>query len=271
MNFSRLKFYCIFFPLFFFTSQCFSQSNDNAVDSSEAATTADSISSNDYNTADTVITKTTFENHDDSIIKWKRRPEFGYMAYLDSLLKRKKNKLRMDTFNITTNASKEIKRSSSSSGANNFLNSFPVKIFFWIIAIFFIGFILYKLFIKGGLFDRDTKKYKSEPTDEEPAKLNDYAAYNDLIYEAEEKNDFNLAVRYLYLQLLKKLSDQELILFSPDKTNRFYMQELAGKNYQQEFASLTLHYEYVWYGKFSISHDRYIHLKNEFIGFNKKI
>ena len=104
-----------------------------------------------------------------------------------------------------------------------------------------------------------------------PENLSEYSTYNILIHEAESKNDFNLAIRYLYLQLLKKLSDSELILFSPDKTNKLYVQELSGKNYQSEFASLTLNYEYVWYGKFSINHNRYQQLKEKFILFNKKI
>ena len=72
------------------------------------------------------------------------------------------------------------------------------------IAIFFIGFILYRLFFTGGLFTRGNKKnYVEEPV-EEPEKLNEYSEYNDLIAEAESNNDFNLAVRYLYLQSLKK-------------------------------------------------------------------
>ena len=80
-----------------------------------------------------------------------------------------------------------------------------------------------------------------------------------------------LPPRYLYLQSLKKLSDNELILFSPDKTNRIYVKELSDRIYQSEFAYLTLNYEYVWYGKFAINLSRYEQLKEQFILFNKKI
>ncbi len=99
------------------------------------------------------------------------------------------------------------------------------------------------------------KKCKNcnEPANEEPESLNEYSEYNVLIHEAESKNDFNLSIRYLYLQSLKKLADHELIIFSPDKTNNKYVQELSGNSYQQEFASLTHNYEYVWYGRFQLS------------------
>jgi len=121
------------------------------------------------------------------------------------------------------------------------------------------------------LFTRGkTENYAEEPA-EEPEQLNEYSAYNSLIIEAESKNDFNLAVRYLYLQSLKKLSDAELILFSPDKTNKMYVQELDNNPYQFDFASLTLNYEYIWYGKFAINRDRYQKLKDDFISFNTKI
>jgi len=274
MNCNHLKFCGIFMLLFFFNSNGFAQSNnESAIDTSGAAMALDSVNSDSENTGDTTVTKIIFGNSNDSVLKWKRSPEFGYMAYLDSLLKKKKNGLRIDTLNIDKNAGSSRGKAffTPSSSSNGFLNSFPVKIFFWLIAIFFIGFILYKLFFKGGLFTKGNIKNDNEPAVEEPEKLSEYSAYNELIHAAELKNDFNLAIRYLYLQSLKKLSDNELILFSPDKTNQLYVQELSGQSYQFEFASLTLNYEYVWYGKFAINLTRYQKLKEEFILFNKKI
>lgn len=275
MNCKHVKFYGIFILLFFLNSRCFAQSNDDSIttDSSGIVMAIDSVSGDTVSMGDTVVTKTIFGNPSDSILKWKLRSGFGYMAYLDSLLKKKKGDLKVDTISIGKNSgrSRKVTSSITTSTSNGFLNSFPVKIFFWIIAIFFIGFILYKLFFKGGLFEKGNIKRENEPVPEEPEKLGEYSAYNELIYEAEQKKDFNLAIRYLYLQSLKKLSDQELILFSPDKTNNIYVQELSGQNYQPEFASLTLNYDYVWYGKFAVSPDRYQQLKEEFISFNKKI
>ena len=67
------------------------------------------------------------------------------------------------------------------------------------------------------------------------------------------------------------MADHQLILYAPDKTNYSYVKELADRNYKQDFATLTLNYEYVWYGKFNLSQEHYGQLKNQFNSFNKMI
>ena len=271
MNCNLIKFCCIPVLLFFINSFSFAQNNNGITkDSSVIDAEEDSITNDSIIVGDTVITKTLFDGNNDSILKWKEGRDFGYMAYLDSLLRKKKN-LRIDTVSIDKDAVNKSKKRTGSLNSNSFLNSLPVKIFFWLIAFFFIGFILYKLFFTGGLFAKGNVKLNNEPANKEPESLNEYAAYNALIHEAESKNDFNLAIRYLYLQSLKRLADRELILFSPDKTNNSYVQELSGSIYQQEFASLTRNYEYAWYGRFLIDGKQYQKLKEQFILFNKKI
>jgi hypothetical protein len=273
MNCNRFKFCLALFGLLFFNARCFAQSNNDPADTTVVSSLADS-STNDYEVSgDTTIIKSVYNGNDDTILKWRHTPEFGYMSFLDSLLRKKKSELKMDTFNIAGGSSKQPRkvRMSSSGETNDFLNSLPVKIFFWAIAIFFILFILYRLFIKGGLFDKKAARYDGDAADKEPEKLNEYSAYNDLIYNAELKSDFNQAIRFLYLQSLKKLSDKELILFSPDKTNNNYISELSVKDYQNDFHFLTHNYEYIWYGKFLIDVAKYQQLKSQFISFNKKV
>ena len=272
MNCNLIKFCCIPVLLFFINSFSFAQNNNREIKTDTAITSVeeDSIANDNIIVGDTVVTKTLFDGSNDSILKWKQSRDFGYMAYLDSLLKKKKN-LRIDTVSIDNGAVNKSKKRTGSSNSNSFLNSLPVKIFFWLIAFFFIGFILYKLFFTGGLFAKKIVKLNDERATKEPESLNEYVAYNLLIHEAESKNDFNLAIRYLYLQSLKTLADSEVILFSPDKTNNSYVQELSDYIYQHEFASLTGNYEYIWYGKFLIDGTRYQKLKEQFILFNKKI
>ncbi len=272
MNYNFIKLVCIVALLFFFNSYSFAQKNDETVTDSSTTQVDDSVDDDEYAQGDTLVTKMLFEDDNDSILKWKQSREFAYMGYLDSLLKKQKG-LKKDTLNIENgNASRSRSGdvSASTSGSNSFLNSFPLRLFFWVVAIFFIGFILYKLFFAAGLFSKTSVRVE-EPGNEAPESLDDYDAYNILIREAEAKNDFNLSVRYLYLQSLKKLSDNELIVFSPDKTNNLYVHELAGRNYQQDFSYLTLNYEYLWYGRFAIDKQKYQGLKNDFISFNKKI
>lgn len=272
MNCNRNIFYLVFVLLFFIHTSSFAQVKEAEPDSVLITTTQDSAVNDYEDIGDTVITKVLFENND-SISVWKRSRDFGYMAYLDSMLRRKKDNLKSDTFSFNNNrpALRKKINTSDSDNSNSFLNSFPIRIFFWVIAIAFILFILYKLFFTGGLFSKDQRTNKSEPLAEEPEQLNEYSEYSELIRNAESNKDYNLAVRYLYLQTLKKLSDNEIILFAPDKTNNKYIEELSGQSYRKEFASLTHNYEYVWYGKFSIVLNRYEQLKEQFISFNKTI
>jgi hypothetical protein len=160
---------------------------------------------------------------------------------------------------------------SSTENSGTILNSLPLKIFFWAAAAFFIGFIVYKLFLSEGFFAKGNIQLTAETSDVPPVGLNDYSKYNELIDQAERKSDYTLSTRYLYLQTLKNLSDSDLILYSPEKTNYSYVRELSGKTCRHDFASLTLSYEYVWYGKFIIDPLQYRELKEQFISFNKKV
>lgn len=221
---------------------------------------------------DTAIVKAAFNTGIDSLQKWKSSHDFAYIMYLDSLLRKEKG-LRMDTVSIDKNTGKKRRASSSpaENNSDNFVNSFPLQIFFWAVAIFFIGFIIYKLFLTNGIFAKRNTKVTEGRAEDEPEGLNAYSEYDRLIREAEFKNDYNLSTRYLYLQTLKKLADNDLILYSPDKTNYSYVKELSNQNYNQEFASLTRNYEYIWYGKFVINPDSYQQLKEQFNLFNKKL
>ncbi len=272
MNCNSIKFYGFVALVFFATSKSFAQDSSGAIaDSAIVSEDLDSSGTLDESAEDTVVVKTFIDESGDSLLKWKQDREFGYMGYLDSLL-RKKTDLKSDTTSIDESSGRKRTRriSISQNEGGSFLNGVPLKIFFWAVAIFFICFIIYKLFLTNGLFAKKAAKIADDSSEENPENLNEYSEYNLLIHDAESKGDLNLGIRYLYLQMLKKLTDSELINFSPDKTNDKYVYELSGKNYQQQFARLTLNYEYVWYGKFLIDKSMYNQLKEEFISFNKK-
>ncbi len=208
-------------------------------------------------------------NENDSLQLLKNTREFAYMNYLDSLLRNNKN-LRVDTADISMVHRKGelAPAKADNSKLNRFLNSDPVRIFFWMAAVFFIGFIIYKIFLKNDLFARGNKKLLEKEVDFPLTALDEPFKYDPLINDAELKNDFNLATRFLYLKTLKILSDKEFIHFSPEKTNREYLSEMATNAYLDRFSSLTRKYEYAWYGKFLIDLTSYNKLKEEFTRFN---
>lgn len=203
------------------------------------------------------------------IKKWKKSREFAYMTYLDSMLK--KTKLAADTMSVNDADASNRTSTSANSGGSSFLESFPGYIFFSAIALFFLGVIVYKVFIKSAVFAGKPKRISTEEGSSDPLQDHDQNAFEQLINSAEAKSNFNLAVRYLYLQTLKKLADEKLIAYTPDKPNYVYANELSEKNYAASFRKLTWNYEHLWYGKFNISQPNYLGLKNNFIEFNHGI
>lgn len=210
-------------------------------------------------------------DQNDSIQKLKNSREFSYMNYLDSLLRTRSN-FKTDSSDFGGNRESAIrtqKEESDFSSLNRFLNRTPVKVFFWILAFLFIGFISYQIFFKNKI--SGSNKEISETADTAASLLTNGSQYDVLIAEAESKNDYPLATRYWFLKTLKNLSDKEIIVYSVDKTNEQYISELKAKPDLKGFESLSRNYEFIWYGKFSIGENTYLQLKNEFDFFNKKI
>lgn len=221
---------------------------------------------------DTVADNTSLADSD-KVMKWRRSREFAYIHYLDSLLRKQKN-IRSDTVSINENSGNIIRKQKPDnevSAFNKLLNSLPSKIFFWTLAIIFIGVMGYKVLFKNGIFTSKKNKITEENAEDLSAELDDFSKYNALILEAEKHNNFNLGIRYSFLKTLKTLSDRGFINFVPDKTNREYLHEMRSNEYFEEFQSLTRNYEYLWYGKFLIEENDYHLLKEKFILFNKNV
>lgn len=94
--------------------------------------------------------------------------------------------------------------------------------------------------------------------------------FNEEIDKAIANGNYRLGVRLLYLRSLKILSDGELISWQPEKTNQAYIDELADEERKSEFKVLTLQFEYIWYGDFSIEKESFKMLKGGFDRFNVK-
>lgn len=93
--------------------------------------------------------------------------------------------------------------------------------------------------------------------------------FEQLLAEAEQHRDFRKAIRLHYLQSLKRLTDRDLINWSPGKTNRSYLPELTDPALRREFSQLTGMFEYVWYGGAALGDELYASAKEEFAAFNK--
>ncbi|MGI4728684.1 MAG: DUF4129 domain-containing protein [Janthinobacterium lividum] len=95
--------------------------------------------------------------------------------------------------------------------------------------------------------------------------------FEEEIEKAISNRNFRLAVRLLYLNLLKKLSDAGAIKWQQDKTNLAYLQEIKNPEQQQKFGLLTRQFEYVWYGDFKIDQENFQQIKTSFQQFNPRL
>ena len=259
------------------SAESFSQTTDSAVakiDTSSEIVAPPEEETDESSKADTDLIKQNISIKSDSILDYKKRKEFAYIYNLDSLLKQS-SKLIIDTINIDNlNRAKPSKKSgdsipeSTQSTGSIFDNGF-IKIFLWILAISFIVFVLYKLFLGEGMFRKEPVSRKAEEVPEE-TRL-EPSGYDKLINEAIANKNYRLAIRYHYLQALQNLNVAGAIHFSTDKTNYEYVRELSNKVYQNNFASITLNYEYVWYGHFDIDEAVFSRLQKDYRAFNQKI
>lgn len=214
----------------------------------------------------------------DSVNAIRRERQFGYAKNLDSMLKAmqdkeqeiakqeeaKKEQARKKSGNRNIDNTESSGVEKGSSMAERFFNSKKTQYFLWSLAGLFVLFVLYKLFFGGGAFQKSTTRSNVKVLDEEEAKPVKERKFDAAITKAASEKEYRQAVRYLYLQLLQRLSAAGAIEFAVDKTNTEYLRELTGKPYKDEVAELTRYYDYVWYGEFALDAAAYATIENRF-------
>ena len=179
---------------------------------------------------------------DDSIQAQKNRPAYAYMSYADSLLR-------------NPDYVKEELEEPEEEGTN-ILDYIGVRTLYWIIAVSVVLWLLWAVLgSQGSLFARNRTKKPVADTIEEEATVG--MPMELLAEKAIKAKDYRLAVRYLYLHTLELLGERQLILVAPQKTNYQYLAELRGKPFAPAFSKLTMQYEYVWYGAFSLTDEKF--------------
>lgn len=144
-------------------------------------------------------------------------------------------------------------------------------IFIRLFAIILVGFLLYfvikYLMGKEGnlFFGRKNKKLDIEAQElhENIHEIN----FSESIARFEREGDYRSAVRYQFLLILKKLSDQKIINWNPEKTNKDYATELKNSPLNNEFSELSYIFDYVWYGEFNIDEQSYLKFKHQYQAF----
>jgi hypothetical protein len=179
---------------------------------------------------------------------------FYYKRYMDSLLR--------------ATAIKEVKpRNVDLSGSQFFSSVFGI--IFWILAIGLFGYLVYRLFLSNSsIFSKNRRNISSAIEVTSVENSNDPDA---MLRAAIRDGNYRLAVRYLYLQVLARLSEKKFIQVNSNKTNYEYVNEVRKHKFANEFASLTLQYEYVWYGEYPVDEKLFEQIQGSFNQFNKNL
>ena len=95
--------------------------------------------------------------------------------------------------------------------------------------------------------------------------------YQREIDKAISNGNYRLAVRLMFLRVLKNLSDKKVIQYKQDRTNFDYLAQLHPTKYYNDFFRLTRNYEYSWYGQFAIEPEKFTIIKNDFENFDRNL
>lgn len=139
-----------------------------------------------------------------------------------------------------------------------------------IIAVFLFAVGYFLLANKINIFSRSNTNNSTAEGDSEEVNLFKIP-YQELLQKAYAEKNYRLAVRILYLQTLKLLSEKNIIAFQAEYTNMDYLQQLSQTMFYKDFFAITRHYEYVWYGGFTVSEPAFHTIQKDFITIQDKI
>jgi hypothetical protein len=95
--------------------------------------------------------------------------------------------------------------------------------------------------------------------------------YQKELDRATAGKDYRLAIRLMYLRLLKSSAEKNIIQYAQERTNFDYLSQVHKTSYYNEFFRLTRNFEYAWYGKFTVTDQAFEKIKDDFDNFNNKL
>lgn len=90
-----------------------------------------------------------------------------------------------------------------------------------------------------------------------------------MIDEAERNGDLRRAIRLHYLLVLRKLVDRGILRWSPDLTDRDYVEQISDTGLKKRFSGIASVFQWVWYGDSPLTPERYELLRLPFIEFEQ--
>lgn len=135
----------------------------------------------------------------------------------------------------------------------------------------FLGVIVWYLvrYNTGSQIMRQHDKSKVTLTEEEELLMK--RDLEDLANQAIKKEEYRLAIRYMYLHCLKELDLRSIVRFSNEKTNFDYVKEIKQTDLATAFKTITISYEQIWYGGLVFDKLYFVKVKNYIETFHQKL
>ena len=154
-----------------------------------------------------------------------------------------------------------------------FLNMLLSRIARWIILILFLLVIAYGIYwlAKENSFPLMHRRRKKE-TETGTAALPEYESIGDLdkaISRFTEEGDFRMAVRYMYIRLIRMAFEKNSIPFKSSSTNSEIVEAFPDPQQSRDFRLLATAYEYIFYGGFVPAREQFDVLQQKFSAFHK--
>ncbi len=139
------------------------------------------------------------------------------------------------------------------------------------LAVFAILFTLYKLFFsRNKSVQRKVKE--SEEADFKFVERNlENVSIDEYLQEAIQKQQWDVAIRYLHLQNLQLLAKKGIIVWDYRKTNQEFLLEIKDEKIKENFRKTTTLFNYVWFGKFDIDQATFDTFQTDFIRFKNEL
>jgi len=144
-----------------------------------------------------------------------------------------------------------------------------MRIIYWILGIAALAFFVLKVSKMNRL-----NLFSASPQSKTPYTIEEEnihaISFDEAIQNALQEGNYRLAIRLVYLQNLKMLTDKDLIEWQLNKTNKDYLRELI-PSLQQPFKHITDVFEYAWYGHFTVTREDFTTLKENVLEFQKQL
>jgi Domain of unknown function (DUF4129) len=145
------------------------------------------------------------------------------------------------------------------------------KIFQWLIFTGIICLVLFGIYqlARENNFSWLMRKGKKNNSEAAEQVQDEEIDYDTAILKYQEEGNYRLAIRYMYLRLIRTVREKTSIPIRDSSTNAEIARALNQHPQAREFRFLTMAYEYIFYGGFSPEQELFDSLKNKFDAFQK--